>query len=424
MKAPSRRKRRLTPSRVVALSVAVVALALGFTSISQAQLTGAVFTTDSSCTGVNVNHFDSKLDVYLDGGPQNSNSNATLPDGDYYVQVTDPSGSPVLGSSVGGANETPISVVNGSFAQCYRVWDLVHSATLDPGYDDTPNNGGEYKVWASTSPDFTNDDSKTDNFQVDVVVPPDPQSTLHVTKFYDANANGAKDLGESDISGWQVNLTGDAGNPFTTPHDFVVTPGTYTVGEGTPTQTNWFHTTNASVTTTVADGDTGNIAFGNVCIGGGTSALTIGYWGNKNGQAAFTAGNLALLNSLSLRNGAGTKVTPFNAYAAFKTWLGGATATNMAYMLSAQLAAMELNVAHNASLGSALIYAPGTVSGGALGFATVNAVMAEAAQDLVIHPNTTASGPARSYQEALKNALDKANNNLNVVQSSPCTFSF
>jgi len=32
--------------------------------------------------------------------------------------------------------------------------------------------------------------------------------------------------------------------------------------------------------------------------------------------------------------------------------------------------------------------------------------------------------PARSYQEALKNALDAGNNNLNFVQTSPCAFSF
>jgi hypothetical protein len=32
--------------------------------------------------------------------------------------------------------------------------------------------------------------------------------------------------------------------------------------------------------------------------------------------------------------------------------------------------------------------------------------------------------PYRAYQQALKNALDKANNNLTFVQSTPCAFSF
>jgi hypothetical protein len=419
----SRRSRgRLTPARLITLSVAVAALALGITSISQAQLTGAIFTTDSTCTGVNVNHYDSKLDVYLDGGPQNNNSNSTLPDGDYYVQVTDPSGATVLGSSVGSATPTPISVVNGSFVQCYQVWAIVHSATLDPGYDDTPNNGGEYKVWASTSSDFTNNDSKTDNFQVDVVVPPPPQSTLHVTKYYDANTNGSQDLGETDITGWQINLTGDPNNPYTTPHDFVVTPGTYTVGEGTPIETNWFHTTATSVTTTVADGDVSNIKFGNVCTGAG-GGLTLGFWSNKNGQALETNADLTFLSGLNLRNANGSNFDPATK-AALKSWLLSATATNMAYMLSAQLAAMELNVQHGFVSASALIYAPGAATANANGFATVSDVMNEANVDLGIHGSTVQSGPARTYQEALKNALDKANNNLNFVQSGPCTFSF
>jgi len=40
-------------------------------------------------------------------------------------------------------------------------------------------------------------------------------------------------------------------------------------------------------------------------------------------------------------------------------WLVRASATNMAYALSAQLAAMQLNVRHNFVNGSALVYAPG-----------------------------------------------------------------
>ena len=67
-------------------------------------------------------------------------------------------------------------------------------------------------------------------------------------------------------------------------------------------------------------------------------------------------------------------------------------------------------------------YAPGTTSANALGFASVNAVMTEANTELGLHADTT-SGSAldafRSYQEALKNALDRANNNLNFLQAGP-----
>jgi hypothetical protein len=36
----------------------------------------------------------------------------------------------------------------------------------------------------------------------------------------------------------------------------------------------------------------------------------------------------------------------------------------------------------------------------------------------------TAGSPFRDYQEALKNAFDKANNNLTFVQATPCAFTF
>ena len=105
-------------------------------------------------------------------------------------------------------------------------------------------------------------------------------------------------------------------------------------------------------------------------------------------------------------------------------WLLSASATNMAYMLSAQLAAMNLNVARGYVNGSALIYAPGTHSANALGFATVSAITAEANTSLCANPNTIASGATRTYQQALQNALNNANNNLNFVQGSPCSFTF
>jgi hypothetical protein len=57
------------------------------------QTPGALFTTDSSCSQVNGNSYDSKSAVYLDGGPKKGSA-AGLDDGEYYVQVTDPRGTP------------------------------------------------------------------------------------------------------------------------------------------------------------------------------------------------------------------------------------------------------------------------------------------------------------------------------------------
>jgi hypothetical protein len=80
-----------------------------------------------------------------------------------------------------------------------------------------------------------------------------------------------------------------------------------------------------------------------------------------------------------------------------------------------------LNVRFGFVSPTALIYAPGTTSANGLGFATVGAIMTEANTDLASNGLTVTSNAIRTHQEALKNALDKANNNLNFVQSSPST---
>ena len=113
----------------------------------------------------------------------------------------------------------------------------------------------------------------------------------------------------------------------------------------------------------------------------------------------------------------------------FRTWLLSANATNMAYMLSAQLATMELNVRCPSSFGgvngNALIYAPGTASATAAGFATVNQIMSEANVLLGANPMIADNGsPLRILATALKDALDKANNKLTFVQAKACPFSF
>lgn len=117
--------------------------------------TGAIWTTDIACGSVNQNNYSSKLDVYLNGGP--SGGGQGLPDGEYYVQVTEPDGA-LLGTSVGKTQDT-VTVVGGLFAQCYNLYGLTEFA-------DTTNPGGVYKVWVSMNSGFPNSDSKTDNFSV------------------------------------------------------------------------------------------------------------------------------------------------------------------------------------------------------------------------------------------------------------------
>jgi flavin-binding protein dodecin len=50
--------------------------------------------------------------------------------------------------------------------------------------------------------------------------------------------------------------------------------------------------------------------------------------------------------------------------------------------------------------------------------------MPEANAELTLHGTALAGDSRRSYQEALNNALDKANNNQTFVQPTPCPFTF
>jgi hypothetical protein len=392
------------------------------TSHMAAPNTGAIFTTTSTCSGTNVNIFTSKSDVFVDGGPAHEGA-AGLPDGFYYVQVTEPGGA-LLGTSVGSANPTPMHVTNGEFDQCYQLEPLVIKASdSTPGFDDTTNSGGEYKVTVSMNSDFSG--GKSDNFKVKPDVP--VNGTLNVNKFYDANANGLNDDGQL-ITGWKVRIIDDTELFRFTPVSIVVAPDDYTVSEFDPAETNWMHTTSNPVNVTVDAGETETVEFGNLCLGPG-GGHTLGFWSNKNGLATMNDGGtvcseLTLLNGLYLRNAAGTRMNFGCDYAGFKNWLLGATATNMAYMLSAQLAAMELSVEAGFVDGNALVYAPGTNSANGLGFATVNALMSEANTELTLHGTAFAGDSWRSYQEAIKNALDKANNNQTFVQATPCPFTF
>src|SRR5215212_8533725 len=226
--------------KFLALALVLVGALFAVTgaALSTTPISGAVFTTDSTCTGVNLNIYGDKADVYLDGGPAHPGA-AGLPDGEYFVQVTEPDGT-FLGSS-----GTTTVTVSGGEMECVSLYDL----TL---FADTSNAGGEYKVWVSMDPLFASDASKTDNFKVkEQTCPPEdpectppgpPTATLHVNKFYDANANGINDDNQP-ITGWKVNIHDGINFDRFTPVTMIVDPDDYTVTEYTPIETNWSSTT-------------------------------------------------------------------------------------------------------------------------------------------------------------------------------------
>ena len=183
------------------------ALALFFLAGSQEafaqRVTGAVFTTDSLCEGVNLNHYPKKEDVYIDGGPTKIGATG-LPPGFYFVQVTEPNGTP-LGTSVGALVEAPVEVgANGEFVACYQVASLlVKASDGTPGYDDTFNPGSEYKLWISQDSTFPNSGSKTDNFKVLPLADTDGDGVPDVND----NCPGTSNPDQTDSNG---NGVGDA----------------------------------------------------------------------------------------------------------------------------------------------------------------------------------------------------------------------
>jgi len=225
------------------LLILLLAMALAGSS-AMANVKGAIFTTDSTCQVVNGNtQYETKLDVYLDGGPQHHEGAAGLTDGPYYVQVTSPSGEVLLGSSTLKSPPATVQVNGGEFVQCYQLWAILQDPNGSPGYANTPNPGGVYKVWVTPVGEFKpgqgvhgfiHDESKTDNFKVKGQGPcPDP-SKITVLKFDDSNANSQQDDDEDNIDDWPINITDPLGNqiPKDTPVIVLTSPaGTWEVCE-------------------------------------------------------------------------------------------------------------------------------------------------------------------------------------------------
>jgi hypothetical protein len=447
------------------LLVIVFAMSVAVPPALGQQLTGAIWTTDAGCGGVDLNIYADKTSVFLNGGPPQHPANAAnLPDGSYYVQVTDPSGATLLGTSIGlssgsGPGTAEPFVVTNGVANCFEIYANVGHGAVADGFTDTPNPGGEYKVWVSTDPSFPNNSTKTDNFKVN----PPVNVSISGVKFYDLNLDGVQDNGEPGIDKWEVMAyTFSPTTLYSTDvtHTEGVTDGifsfdnltagtTYGICEVIPAASPvWIPTTATSANLQPP----GTVNFGNVCLGAG-NGLTLGFWHNKNGQALITGAQLCLLNSLYLVKANGSTYDPVSgcpspsstqissAKTSLASWLTSATATNMANMLSAQLATMELNT--TATTQGAVTQDPGadiyigattasdcSAAGVTVslvnpnGFTTITNLMSAANSALGLSGNTTAASAMRTCQGELEKALDNANNNQTFVQPAACEINY
>jgi hypothetical protein len=294
---------------VVAVLISLLVPMVPLNSIAAPPLPGAIFTTLHDGSAVNKNIYQKKEDVYLDGGPgPNAPAGAAgLPEGDYYFQVTDPSGKDLLSTdhiscrmihvNAAGVISFVYSGTNYEWSNKDKAWlpiynfkhnegiDLDHfeegaiTVQLMP-YDDTPNPGGVYKVWITPVADYAGDPdfvptarkdavngenwqpanchgfipckSKTDNYKVKVKGKQPDTPEIKIFKFEDLNGNGLWENNEPAMEGWGVTITPPLGSPmkkFTDSNGLIqiwAENGQWTIEEDLPG--DW------AVTATIIDG--------------------------------------------------------------------------------------------------------------------------------------------------------------------------
>ena len=293
-------------------------------------------------------------------------------------------------------------------------------------------------------------------------------ATLCISKFFDANGDGVNDSEPPlDDVRFQVTIsTYNGGAPFVISTrscknfsnctssagqvclDQLPVPFTYTVCEQLPTTSDgvcsWIQTLPGRNTPGTQFQGEGwcyvgevsvpgivNLEFGNACLCPPTGGFTPGFWSNKNGMAVLAANDPGwrdLLNASCLRNADGSLFQvpsgPFSsAFGQFQTWLLQASATNMAYRLSAHTAAAKLNVAYKGlSPGKVLMLPPNLADCFGSSTVSVQDLIAQAEALLCADGFTLPGDPNRPAQECVKNILDGLNSNaIPGFSSSPCS---
>jgi len=239
MTAPFRKTSR--SSLLCGLIAMLIVFTLAANVAAFADVSGAIYTTNSDGTTVNGNIYPSKDAVYLSGGPQNQNAAGLSPDGVYYFQVTDPSGAVLLSTDDYTCRQ--VQVTNGRVVgvptasppvTCTTGFHANGTANDANGalpvqlipYNDTPNNGGVYKAWMTPVADygelcapnhaqhgFCDKDSKTDNFKIRT--PGSTTAFVTVCKFNDQNDDGIQQATEPLIPHWPITATGVDGDTGT-----------------------------------------------------------------------------------------------------------------------------------------------------------------------------------------------------------------
>lgn len=278
--------------------------------------------------------------------------------------------------------------------------------------------------------------------------------TITVHKFVDINGDGIENGGDDGVAGIQITVSGAATASGVTDANGNMTianvgPGEVHISENlSQSAFTWI---NVSTSLDGIRGPAGDIsfaglsavdrsaAFGNMVCNIGV-AKTLGFWANnadKTLQQIMVLNNdldiAGITNTLYATAGYvnSSGVNDFTSFKSFRSWILSANASDMRYMLSAQLAAAGLNLGSGgASAYSLVTMTDAQVS--ALGL-SVNAytrvldqrgVMRNVIQvrDVMMLANQSLANCSltRCYMEALKTILDDFNNMRNLFDSPLC----
>lgn len=284
------------PLRAAAL-FAVLTMSLAILAGAALAASPATFTTDSTGSSVNKNHYVNKCDVYLNGGP----TGAALPDGSWTFGVlapggqADPNGSNLL-STDSNANRTfTTSGGNVSYGGTHTTsTDTVTGKTLIDlcDYNDTPNPGGVYIAFICDASNMTPSGCKYDAFKVTGSSPPPGGSDLTGIK----TANGAFTRSYSWTTQKDANPTyvQTSNNTVSVAYSVTVTKSAPTdsgfMVTGTVTVFNSNDDTVTGVSVTDAIGSTACIVTGGSSSIAGGSSATFDYTCSLTGVTASSTG--------------------------------------------------------------------------------------------------------------------------------------
>lgn len=404
-------------------------------------------------------HFTEKENVFLSGGPQI----AGLEDGDYYFAVLAPGylGAAVQDGMDGNLSDDHPGLTTGDDGsgdtraertfevrdhEIVRYYGEHATGETRSGrmlinlgdFDDAPNPYGLY-VLAICAKDLTPWASCTmDAFLVNKEMK-SGQPYVSGTTYYDANTDGHLSPGEVGISDFTIIYEGTEQGREEPALDgtfsLAMEPGTYTFRQDLPGG-RWVQTGNhalqavmfgESTVTLGQDMDyelslegssvTDGLFFGDVCLGEG-GAHTTTFWGDSPRFAHVSLTDLEMLRELNLRDINGLGFNPTSELE-FQAWITRASSANIAARLSAQLAAMALNVRHDFVVDTDLVYAPDFDGSNDAGFMTVRELLGEADDALSHRKSTLEWGPDLPLQLRLLSALEDANGDESFVQDSP-----